>query len=930
MPRKKINEGYFAKHPLAAQVMKTVEKWSNDGYPAVNGKQITPTTRELLTYWFNNEIHEEDKFYICQKRAIEATIYCYELLDLPLPKDLFSHFDADQLEKDGLVAELEKSGFPRFAIKMATGTGKTWVINALIVWQYFNRIKHNDKRFSTHFLLVAPGNIVYDRLRDSFEGKSIQRRRNKASADLSKDLFMPKDWRGDFSLRIYTKEDITGNTQAVENPFVMITNWHQLNVPNQKDRSLSEEFGFDFQEESDSFRVQNYYEFLTANNDLFVINDEAHHLHNASDKDLKRWQDALERLHNGIKQEKGVFCQFDFTATPYIIKGKKKEWMKHVIYDYGLVEAMNDMLVKQIFIEKSNYLSEKIEKLSANEKFSVTAHKDDAREVISLTETQKHMLEIGHEKLKQLEEDFKRLNIHKKPVMFVVAADTDEADAITEYLKIKINDTDGKQIATIHTSKKDQLSDDDYAILKDKVFRSDDFDSDVRIIVSVMMLREGFDVRNVCVLVVLRQSESDLLTEQVLGRGIRLMFTDGEYQEPKMQNMALLRKNEPLINAYDFLFVVEHPKYNEIYNDLKKAGAIIATGESKKLSLDSKRVVIAADKARFDKYDLQWPASYHDATIDNIDFQYFDISNLPPCPVPFDKLEQKSVIITDFHPQTKFMQDWELQGEAFTYTHFLRTATLETISGQKNMSWLSRYFDKIVGIIDEYVSEILFGRKIDFTVEENAAKLKNYQLFEFVVKKVRKEITSFVSKVKPISVRNAEWVKLSTFGEIKVTMERALETKKCIYPMLDFGSRGGFEHRFTELVLEGDSSVIAYSKLDQYIHRFSIPYVDDKGYMGKYYPDFLVKTADTMYIVETKSEKDAYGDVNVKSKMKAAQEFCRAISKVNDPPASQPKNWQYILVPENIAKELEGHSFRTIIDKSDAMMTELIWSGTKE
>jgi len=641
-PKKKDKE-YFAKHPLAQRLMKEVETWSENGYASQNGKDITPVTRELLEYWFDTEIHEEFRFHLSQKRAIVALVYCYEILGAPTPGELFDLFGGEELGGEGLEKELEKMTFPRFAIKMATGTGKTWVINALIVWQYFNKLKHDDGRFSQYFLIVAPGNIVYERLLDSFLGKVKGGKRDKLSSDLQNDLFMPQSWRPEFDLRIYTKDDITGNTPPTELPFMMITNWHQLIDASGRERTISEDLGIEFREDSDSYRVQNFYDFLTANDSLVVINDEAHHLHNASDKNLKRWQEAVERLYVNIKEKQGgTFIQYDFTATPYSISGKKKEWMKHVIYDYGLVEAMNDMLVKQIFIEKSSYLSEKIEKLSENEKFTVTAHKDETQKILALSDVQRHMLQVGYEKLQQLEDDFKKLNIHKKPLMFIVAGDNNEAEELSAYLKQRMGDNEGYQVLTIHSDKKDSLSEDDYRDLKEKVFASDAYDSKVRAIVSVMMLKEGFDVRNVCVLVVLRPSESDLLTEQIIGRGIRLMFTEDEYREPKLQNMDLLKRNEPLINSYDFLFIVEHPKYNQIYTDLKNAGALLSTGESRSLVLDSKRILVTIDENRVPEFDIYWPASYRDTVQENVDFSYFNVDELQPCPVPFEQLETKA------------------------------------------------------------------------------------------------------------------------------------------------------------------------------------------------------------------------------------------------------------------------------------------------
>jgi type III restriction enzyme len=95
---------------------------------------------------------------------------------------------------------------PRFAIKMATGTGKTWVLTALVIWQYWNRVKLNEKRFASHFLLVAPGNIVYERLLDSFLGKKRNGKRQPMTADLKKSLFMPDNMRQDFDLRYSQKK----------------------------------------------------------------------------------------------------------------------------------------------------------------------------------------------------------------------------------------------------------------------------------------------------------------------------------------------------------------------------------------------------------------------------------------------------------------------------------------------------------------------------------------------------------------------------------------------------------------------------------------------------------------------------------------------------------------------------------------------------
>ena len=603
-----------------------------------------------------------------------------------------------------------------------------------------------------------------------------------------------------------------------------------------------------------------------------------------------------------------------------------------MIYDYGLVEAMRAMLVKQIFIEKSNLLSERIEKLPPTE-LDIIGHRDEAGKPIELSVTQKHMIDIGLSKLEKLQIEFNRLNINKKPVMFVVADQNAEADLISDYIKEKTdrngilygNERNGEQVVTIHEDKKNHLSDQDYEKLKNRVFTSDDINNPTRIIISVLMLREGFDVRNVCVLVVLRRSDSDLLTEQVIGRGIRLMFPEAEYNQDKIENFQRLSNRQELINSYDLLFVVEHPKYNEIYNQLTEAGAIIASGNSIEISLDSKSVLISIDESRIDKFDIAWPVTFSYRTEEDINFQYFNISELPTYSISLEQIMPTKIIITDFHPDTKFKQDWELEESNFSYNVFLRNLVKSIIGTSRRNVWLSRYASELAGLLDQYVSEFLFGRKIDFDIESNSSRLRNQQLFDFVVKEFRTQIMKFIQNLKSNEAVEAEWARLSNFKNMKVRIERSIETRKCLYPYVDFPYKGGFERRFTEDQLENDSMVEAYIKLNQYVHGFSIPYSDyATGHLVPYYPDFIVKTKDFILIIETKSEKDAKSDMNVKRKAIAAEQRCRDISKIkNIPPINQPRTWKYILLPQNIYEDMEGQSLRAIIAKCESHLSIL-------
>jgi len=182
----------------------------------------------------------------------------------------------------------------------------------------------------------------------------------------------------------------------------------------------------------------------------------------------------------------------------------------------------------------------------------------------------------------------------------------------------------------------------------------------------------------------------------------------------------------------------------------------------------------------------------------------------------------------------------------------------------------------------------------------------------------------FIQNIKSQDMLEAQWTKLSNFREMKIRMERSIPTKRCLYPIVDFPYKGGFERKFTEDQLENDSMVEAYVKLNQYVHGFSISYRNSMGHLVPYYPDFIVKTKDFMLIVETKSEKDAKTDTDVKRKAIAAEQRCRDISKVNTiSPIEQPKQWKYILLPQDIYQEMESQSFRAIMSRCESNLALL-------
>ena len=144
---------------------------------------VTPTTAELLHWWFGQDMVDARgwmNFHAGQRQAILNAIVAHEVLGAATLKDLYAQVDPDALLAGTRLAEVSagKHAHPKYCFKMATGTGKTWVLQALLIWQLLNKNAAlaqglDDARFTRQFMVVAPGLIVYERLLDAFCGKLI-------------------------------------------------------------------------------------------------------------------------------------------------------------------------------------------------------------------------------------------------------------------------------------------------------------------------------------------------------------------------------------------------------------------------------------------------------------------------------------------------------------------------------------------------------------------------------------------------------------------------------------------------------------------------------------------------------------------------------------------------------------------------------------
>ena len=395
-------------------------------------------------------------------------IVAHEVLDSPNLKDLYQQVCADALLEGTRLADVtqDKHGHPKYCLKMATGTGKTWVLQALLVWQLLNKTAaldegRDDPRFTRRFLIVAPGLIVYERLLDAFLGKENEdKSRDFASSDIASyaELFTPPARRERIAQfvrgNVCQKQEI--GLKATGNGMIAITNWHLLSEAEEEAEQDEAEWIDSPGMVADASRVAydvlplvpgratgnsldvldrrwargNVLTYLADLPDLMVFNDEAHHIH-----ELKKegetteveWQKSLSIIAAGKGRR---FVQMDFSATPYNDvgggKNKRKVYFPHIVVDFDLKDAMRLGLVKSLVLDKRKELGALPLEFKAER---------DADGNVALAEGQRVMLRAGLQKLRKLEADFARVDATRHPKMLVVCEDTTVSPLVAQFLR---------------------------------------------------------------------------------------------------------------------------------------------------------------------------------------------------------------------------------------------------------------------------------------------------------------------------------------------------------------------------------------------------------------------------------------------------------------------------------------------------------------
>lgn len=939
----------FADFPLAkgfSAVVNPLIPGIVDGTGSTLLDQVTPVTSELLRFWFQQDYCDtrELNFHAGQRAAILNIIYAHEVLGATQLRDLYEAVAPEAMLEDGVLGEVirERHGHPKYAAKMATGTGKTWVLNALLIWQHLNKLATpQDHRFSSNFLLVAPGLIVYDRLLDSFMGKERNGERDFTTSDvyLQQGLFVPDTYRTQmFSFlqsSVVTKTEI--GRKVTGSGMIAITNWHLL--AGQEDPDFIDDGNTIVApgtEVDAKAAVESFFPLTpgtSAGNaldtldrrflrggplqalkdlpDLVVFNDEAHHIHEVRKADEitdVEWQKSLSE----IASTKGRrFTQIDFSATPYNEvgsgKSKGKAYFPHIIVDFDLNAAMRAGLVKSLALDKRKEI--------AALPLDFKAERDEQKRVTGLSNGQRVMLQAGLKKLQILEEQFAGVDPDKHPKLLVVCEDTNVTPHVVEYLQSTGLSED--DILRVDSGRKAELGAKDWVPLREKLFDVDRH-KQPKVIVSVLMLREGFDVSNIAVIVPLRSSQASILLEQTVGRGLRLMWRgDPSIDELKAETRERISKGLEPTNYFDVLFIVEHPAFSDFYDELLHGGLMVETGDESDTTTAAGDLEHVDLRPGYQAFDFEIPIILRDAD-EELRQPSIDPLLLSPSPFPLE-LVLKSIgkgdrfVSHDAQTGTQY-GDYRVDGGVLTatgYNDYLsrmttritealgRTMTKSQSKYNENAKFpiLQAYRPLLTGWLDTYIRRRLFDQAFDPLANENWRAL----LLDDVAHNIAGTFATKLVELQASQVVASAEVQhrmLSEVTTIPVRGSTAEDVNKCIYPKLPIPSQGGgLERRFIRWA-DKDTGVEALAKVHEYRHDFlRRPYLKADGMPAQYSPDFLIRTAEMLYVVETKAQS-ALTDENVRRKQKAAIAWC---DQINDLPEEDRdgREWAYVLLGES-------------------------------
>ena len=820
---------------LANELRKAVYTWREQGYSGT-----TPTTKRLLQFWFKEDhlVNKEPfEFWFCQREAIETLIYVYEVMKKRNFIDMARDFGTGHIQ----VYDPSYDQYPLYAFKMATGSGKTYVMALSIVWQYFNHKKENKDDYTSKYLLIAgEKNVIYDRLARDFKDGKIFR-------ELP---LIPPEWQEEFDLKVILKED---PIHVIPESVLFLTNIQQLEERKNKKEEVEEYVDdvlvLEDVKKHDIYQENRIKEVLTSCSNIMILKDEAHHIYNFE----KAWKKILLDLNKNLASQygKGINMELDFTATPKTEKGALFPW---IIVDFSLKEAIEMNIVK----------------------LPLKGLVKGAEEIASKNAVERYRawIDAGIRRWREYRDELKSLS--KKPVLFFQCPGNEEADEIFGYVNSAVPDLKDK-VLLIHTDSTGEVKKADLSKAREFARTIDDPDPEknkYEAIVSTLMLNEGWDVRNVNVIVGLRSytSKRKVLPEQVIGRGLRKMFPEEDANVEKSINVLEVIGPPGLMNILEELEAQEGIKFAEF-----------DTGKSLNLT------TVFVDENKLDK-DIEIPILSPRIFIREFQLEEVQIDKLPSLAISLENkiLEMEYVAVDMLKGAEVIKRKWDLPvpQDSKSVIAYYTDQILKQLK-------IGGAFATFYPLVKKYVVEKLFSEKVDLDDPRVLYKLSSPEVQEQLIR-------LFVEAFKDMTFVERE-PEREDF--IKLSDTRPFVWSKMVYPanrsIFNYvPCDNDFEVDFAKF-LDRAEDVIAFSKIVPKI-GFFVEYRDSDGNLRLYYPDFVILSNNNeRLIVETKGRED----VDVKYKDKRTKLWCEDATKLTK------SKWAFKRIDQ---EDFEKYRFKSI------------------
>lgn len=543
--------------------------------------------------------------------------------------------------------------------------------------------------------------------------------------------------------------------------------------------------------------------------------------------------------------------QLDFSATP---KDQQGSLFRHIVVDYPLARAVRDGIVKTPLI---------------GEVKGATVQLGD-----TAVQRYKQWLEVAVARWRRFHEVLGQAG--QRPVLFVMCENTQAADEVGDYLR-QLPEFTGDHLLVIHTNTSGDISKQDLESARAAARDLDGPNSPVRCIVSVLMLREGWDVRNVTVIVTLRSltAASKILPEQALGRGLRRMTPPGSGFDERV-------------------VVIEHDAFKDLWSKQLDGGLVVDKEDADKIQPGA--VAIFPDAAKSAR-DIAIPLLTRSVSRAERDLSELNMKQLgefaPRLLVP-DTSPNEYIKYRGIH----LIDKTEVESADFVVPYAEDSVGViswytRTILKSSGTSGVAGAFASLVPSVTSYLETMVFDESVSLDNVVVLRRLAESDAQAGIIGRFRTNILALSLVEVPVQDTGRSLL-LSTTPAFPWSRETVV-ARRTIFNLAAVENK--LEARFAQF-LESAPEVEAFAKLTLST-RFSLEYISTSGALRTYYPDFVVRLRSGVHLlIETKGMED----LEVARKDARARKWCSDVSKHSG------VEWSYVKVGQSAFDAYTGQS----------------------